>query len=230
MLDSQETLVYDGNVNKHVALQLLGGKPVKLSKIKHQKLEPMEKKTTKTVVSSTTKEVSQLIEEKFNLDAQIKILEERKSQITERVKSLAEQLGAQDVKGSFNYVVKLEDKNYVISKQARSSVSLNKDALKAYIKKHLRKEYDKVVHLEEVEVIDDKYVEQLIILGKIPTGDIEQFRDVKITYAGVLKELKEGEEFNFQPKEEKPSTVTKKGLPKVVVNNEPTKNRRLIRR
>ena len=141
--------------------------------------------TTKVSSMFTKDEISKMAKEYLDINAQLKVLTDKKSKLSEKIKFGSEQFGVKDDKGSFY----LEDNSYIVGKVASKSIKLNEDkTLELITQKGLKK---KCYKKETKEVLDEKALEELVTDGTITQDEFNSILDIKVTYKVLVNEKKE---------------------------------------
>ena len=126
--------------------------------------------------------VGMLLTEYNTLREQKKTIEDRMKYLSDQIKSNAERVGVKDDKGSYY----AEDDNFIYGKQAKKSVSFDKDKTIQYLKDHKLNDC-----IDTVEVINENAVETHINSGDISFEDLEDITVTKVTYAIDIKKKEE---------------------------------------
>lgn len=156
-------------------------KPSRKSKVNKRK---QEKKTSVTEETKPQYSILDLITEKDSISSKIKSLQEREKQLKERLKTVAEESGVKDSKGSFNLIFDMPDGSQkLISKQMRTKVSLDKIKAKDLFEK--LGIWNKVTRTQAV--LDDDLIEQQIIANALSIEDLESVTNKKISFACICK-------------------------------------------
>ena len=126
--------------------------------------------------------VGTLLKEYNTLREQKKTLEDRMKYLADQIKSTAERVGVKDDKGSYY----AEDEYFIYGKQAKKSVSFDKDKALQYLKDHELHDC-----IDTVEVINENAVETHINSGDISFEALEDITVTKVTYAIDIKKKEE---------------------------------------
>ena len=140
------------------------------------------KKFTKPEV--TAKEILSLGKEYSEISAQIKILTDRKKELSDLIKKGAEKFGVIDDKGSYY----LEDDNFILGKVAKKSFKLNQDkAVETLKSMDLGDVIDKVT----TYVVNEDRLTQAVADKRISLDTVKSFTDTKVEYSVSVKEKEE---------------------------------------
>lgn len=144
-------------------------------------LKSLKKKVSIVI---TKEEYLMMADEYAQLSAQIKILEDKKKSLSEKLKEGATQYGVKDDNGSF-YIT---SPTYTIGRIARKSITF-KDSAIAYLKK--KKLYDKCVDVETIEKINEDKLKKQVENGKLNLADLRNITDENVTYSVSVKATEE---------------------------------------
>ena len=140
------------------------------------------KKFTKPEV--TAKEILSLGKEYSEISAQIKVLTDRKKELSDLIKKGAEKFGVIDDKGSYY----LEDDNFILGKVAKKSFKLNQDkAVETLKSMDLGDVIDKVT----TYVVNEDRLTQAVADKRISLDTVKSFTDTKVEYSVSVKEKEE---------------------------------------
>ena len=136
------------------------------------------KKFTKPEV--TAKEILSLGKEYSEISAQIKILTDRKKELSDLIKKGAEKFGVIDDKGSYY----LEDDNFILGKVAKKSFKLNQDkAVETLKSMDLGDVIDKVT----TYIVNEDRLTQAVADKRITLDEVKSFTDIKTDYSVSVK-------------------------------------------
>lgn len=142
-------------------------------------------KLTKKASKYSVSELSKMAEEYLEISKQIKMLDNTKKTLSEKIKEATEALGVKDDKGSF-----YSDLDTVVTgKVAKKSVSLDEEKAKELFKK--KGIFDDIVEIVEVEQINENALEEKINEGVITDEEFESICSVKTSYSVSVKEKEE---------------------------------------
>lgn len=128
----------------------------------------------------TEDEIFALGKEYDEINAQLKVLNDRKKVLSDLIKEGAENYGVKDDKGSFY----LESDNFVLGKVCRKSMKLNQDkAIEVLKSMNLGEVIDEVV----VRTVNEDKLSQAVSDKKITLKEVESFTDIKIDYSVSVK-------------------------------------------
>lgn len=126
--------------------------------------------------------IGNILSEYDALREQKKIIESRMKTLAEQIKEHAQSKGVKDDKGSYY----AESNGFVYGKQAKKSVSFDKDKALDFLKERGFEDC-----IDTVEVINEDAVETHINNGDISYEDLEDITVTKVTYAVDLKKKEE---------------------------------------
>lgn len=126
--------------------------------------------------------ISTLLDEYDELRERKKQVEKRLSYLSDQIKAYAEANGVKDDKGSFY----ASDDKYIYGKQAKKSVSFDKEKAMQFFKAHKFTDC-----IDTVEVINEDAVEARISSGDISYEELESITVTKTTYAIDVKKKEE---------------------------------------
>lgn len=131
-------------------------------------------------------DISKLGEEYAEINAQIKVLNDRKKVLADLIKNGAEEYGVKDDKGSF--YIDDENSNYVLGKVAKKTIRLNHE--KAVATLESMGLGDTIDTITKREVNEDR-LSQAVADGRISLDEVKEFTDIKIDYSVSVKEKAE---------------------------------------
>ena len=142
------------------------------------------KKKSKVTSLFTKKDAEKMAEEYLEISKQIKMLESKKKELSDKLKQGAESYGVQDDKGSYY----LEDSSFIIGKVAKRSVKVDKDkAVSLFKSKGLKNCFKRVVSYE----VNDSEVEKAFDEGSLTKKDLDTFTSINVTYSVSVSEKSE---------------------------------------
>ena len=133
----------------------------------------------------TVTELINMADEYLEISKKMKLMDNTKKLLSNKIKEATEELGVKDDKGSFYY----DTGEVVTGKIAKKSVSLNEEKTMELLKK--KGIYEEVVEKVVVEKINEEVLEQKIAEGIISSEEFEGICDVKTTYSVSVKEKAE---------------------------------------
>ena len=132
----------------------------------------------------TAKEILSLGKEYSEISAQIKVLTDRKKELSDLIKKGAEKFGVIDDKGSYY----LEDDNFILGKVAKKSFKLNQDkAVETLKSMDLGDVIDKVT----TYIVNEDRLTQAVADKRISLDTVKSFTDTKVDYSVSVKEKEE---------------------------------------
>lgn len=135
-------------------------------------------------------DISEKVKQYASLRSQAGLIVDQMKILAEEIKDYAEKYGTKDDKGSFYS----QTNEYLFGKQAKKSVSFDKEKAIAFLKRH---KFSQAIRT--IEEIDNKVVESLVEQQKISFADLESITTTKTYYAinvTKLEELKDVEQHN----------------------------------
>lgn len=145
----------------------------------------MALKVVKGKQKYSAKEIAQMAEQYSEISKQIKLLEDSKKNLSDRLKEASELIGVKDDKGSYYY----DTGDFITGKVAKKSVKLNQDNAIALLKE--KGLYKKCVDVQKVEVINEKALAYAVENGDISQKEFEGICDVKVTYSVSVQKKEE---------------------------------------
>ena len=129
----------------------------------------------------SSEDYAKMSKEYSDISAQIKVLEDRKKDLSAKIKEGAEQYGVKDDKGSFY----LESDDFIMGKVANKTLSIKQDeAVKTLKSMGLGDVVDTVT----VETVNEDKLQKAVQDKRISLDEVEKFTDVKVTYSVLVKE------------------------------------------
>lgn len=145
-------------------------------------LKPVKKKATSKVKPIfSANDIAKMGVEYAEISAQIKVLEERKKELSDKIKSGAEQFGVKDDKGSFY----LENDNYIMGKVARKSFKINHDKAVATLESM---GLGDVVDVVTVSTVNEDRLQKAVQDKRISLDTVKEFTDETVSYSVLVKE------------------------------------------
>ena len=142
------------------------------------------KKKSKVTSLFTKKDAEKMAEEYSEISKQIKMLQDKKTDLATKLKQVAESLGVVDDKGS-SYI---DGEDFIIGKVAKKSVSINQSKGVDLLEK---KGLLKCVNVKTVKTVDEKAVEQAVADEELTEEDVKEFTEVSVSYSVSVKEKSE---------------------------------------
>lgn len=138
-------------------------------------------KTDKITPLFSVDDFAKMGREYADISAQIKVLEERKKILSEKIKDGAEKYGVQDDKGSYY----LESDLHIMGKVAKKSFKIDQDeAVTTLVAMGLGDVVDTVT----VQTVNEDRLQKAVQEKRISLDDVEKFTDVKVSYSVLVKE------------------------------------------
>lgn len=132
-------------------------------------------KRDKVTPMFTVKDLEKMASDYDSISEQIKVLTERKKQLSDKIKDGAEKLGVKDDKGSYY----LDSDSYIMGKVASKSISLDQTRAVEFLKK---KGLEKCVNSVVVETVNEEILEKAVSRGILSVSDVEQFTNTTVSY------------------------------------------------
>lgn len=132
-------------------------------------------KRDKVTPMFTVKDLEKMASDYDSISEQIKVLTERKKQLSDKIKDGAEKLGVKDDKGSYY----LDSDSYIMGKVASKSISLDQTKAVEFLKK---KGLEKCVNSVVVETVNEEMLEKAVSRGILSVSDVEQFTNTTVSY------------------------------------------------
>ena len=142
------------------------------------------KKKSKVTSLFTKKDAEKMAEEYSEISKQIKMLQDKKTDLATKLKQMAESLGVVDDKGS-SYI---DGEDFIIGKVAKKSVSIDQSKGVDLLEK---KGLLKCVNVKTVKTVDEKAVEQAVADEELTEEDVQEFTKVSVSYSVSVKEKSE---------------------------------------
>ena len=129
----------------------------------------------------SAEDIGKMGKEYAEISAQIKMLEERKKALADKIKSGAEQFGVKDDKGSFY----LENDSYIMGKVAKKSFSIDQDtAVKTLESMGLGDVVDEVV----VKTVNEDRLQKAVQEKRLSFDIVQGFTTEKVSYSVSVQE------------------------------------------
>lgn len=142
------------------------------------------KKASKVTSMYTQADYAKLAKEYDDINAQLKVLEERKKFLADTLKSGAQEIGVKDSNGSFY----IDSDSYIIGKVASKSVKLNQArAIELLEKKGL----DDCIDTITSRIVNEDKVEKAVAGKKITVKELETVTDINVSYKISVKAKEE---------------------------------------
>lgn len=136
-------------------------------------------------VSKDEKLLCSYADEYNEISKKMKLLDNTKKSLSERIKEILSKVGVKDSNGSQYY----ETSNFILGRVARKKVTLNKDAVIAYLEKNNKSLLNKVLKVETVVNIDEDVLEEAVREGEIPMEVFEnEMCKIDVSYSVSVKE------------------------------------------
>ena len=139
------------------------------------------KMSKKTAPIFSEKDIYMMAHEYSDLSKQIKELEARRKELSDKIKAGAENFGVKDDKGSFY----CEDDQITFGKVAKKSFSINQEKA---VEKLNSMGLGDVVDVVTVSTVNEDKLNEAVNGGRISLEDVETFTDVKVSYSVTVKE------------------------------------------
>lgn len=136
-------------------------------------------------ISEDEKLLISYADEYNDISKKMKLLDNTKKSLSERIKDILSKVGVKDANGSQYY----ETSNFILGRVARKKVTLNKDAVVAYLEKHNKVLLNKVLKVETVVNIDEDVLEEAVRNGEVPMEVFEnEMCKIDVSYSVSVKE------------------------------------------
>lgn len=149
--------------------------------------------------------VQELVMQYNEVKEQCKILENRKKELAEQIKSIAIDKGTKDAKGSSYFTT---DDNWVLGNIKATSIKFNQDKAKAFLENKDKDLLERVT--DTVEFINEDKVVKLVSEGLLTVEEVEQMSDIKVSYKVDLRQQQ------VEESKEKPKVTCKPRVKKLV--------------
>ena len=141
----------------------------------------LKKAKAKVVPMLSEDDIAKLGREYADISAQIKVLEEKKKQLAEKIKEGAEQFGVKDDKGSYY----LENENHILGKVARKSFKIDQDKAVNMLQ---AMGVGDVVDVVTTNVVNEERLERAVQEGRVSFETVEEFTKSTVSYSVLVKE------------------------------------------
>lgn len=145
------------------------------------------KKATKKPANSNIKplfsaeDIGKMSREYADISAQIKVLEDKKKALADKIKSGAEQFGVKDDKGSFY----LENDSFIMGKVAKKSFRIEQDkAVETLESMGL----GDVVDIVTVKTVNEDKLQKAVQDKRITLDTVQNFTNESVSYSVLVKE------------------------------------------
>lgn len=142
------------------------------------------KKKTKVTSLFTKEDAEKMAEEYSEISKQLKMLQEKKTDLATKLKQIAESLGVADDKGS-SYI---DGEDFIIGNVAKRSVSIDQSKGVELLES---RGLLKCVNVKMVKTVDEKAVEQAVADEELTVEDVKEFTKVSVSYSVSVKEKAE---------------------------------------
>lgn len=144
----------------------------------------LKKSTKKSAVVKplySIEDIGRMGKEYAELSAQIKLLEEQKKQLADKIKSGAEQFGVKDDKGSFY----LESPTHIMGKVAKKSYKIDQDkAVETLESMGL----GDVVDVVTVKTVNEDRLQKAVQDKRLSLDTVQEFTNESVSYSVSVKE------------------------------------------
>lgn len=164
-----------------------------MAKHKIKRIRPRIKRSKEVIEKPVNKlphEFYRIAEELNHVKEMKKDLEARETDLKNELGKLLEENCYKDSKGSYITKIEIDGKEKVVKKECRKRPKLNAERAEEYFRAH--KLWDFVT--EKREVINESYVEQAVLQGKMSAKDLESITDMNTSYAIVIRDYKPEDE------------------------------------
>lgn len=194
------------------------GKPsiTQVGAVKSKKTIPTKAKVLEEGTKFSADIINALLEERKALMESEKSIGQRRSEINEQIKEIAELQGTTNSKGSKIYLFDARDGvTYSLAKVRKASSVLNVEAAKRILKAKYAKTAEKVILSKVYEVIDEEALAKAVTSKLIKQSDFDAMMDTKEQFSTSVAVYRPEEEEQEQPKESK-ITVTERSTTKTL--------------
>lgn len=141
----------------------------------------LKKVTKKVAPLYSAEDVAKMGKEYAEISAQIKMLEAKKKELSDKIKNGAEMYGVKDDKGSFYF----EDDYVLMGKVAKKSFKIDQTkAVETLKSMGLGDVVDTVV----VEAVNEDKLQKAVQSGKITLDTVSEFTTESVSYSVLVKE------------------------------------------
>lgn len=139
------------------------------------------KETPKVTPIFSAEDIGNMGREYAEISAQIKVLEERKKALSDKIKNGAEQFGVKDDKGSYY----LENDSYIMGKVAKKSYRIDQDSA---VPKLESMGLGDVVDVVTMKSVNEDKLQKAVQDGRISLDTVENFTNESVSYSVLVKE------------------------------------------
>ena len=129
----------------------------------------------------SAEDIGKMGREYADISAQIKVLEERKKALADKIKSGAEQFGVKDDKGSFY----LESDSFIMGKVARKSFKIDQDTA---VKTLESMGIGDVVDVVTVKTVNEDRLQKAVAEKRLTLEDVKAFTNETVSYSVSVTE------------------------------------------
>lgn len=126
-------------------------------------------------------DIGRMGKEYADLSAQIKVLEEQKKQLADKIKSGAEQFGVKDDKGSFY----LESATHIMGKVAKKSYKIDQDKAVETLESI---GLGDVVDVVTIKTVNEDRLQKAVKDKRITLDSVQEFTNETVSYSVSVKE------------------------------------------
>lgn len=141
----------------------------------------LKKAKTKVVPMLSVDDIGKLGKEYADISAQIKVLEEKKKNLADKIKDGAEKYGVKDDKGSYY----LENDSHILGKVARKSFKIDQDKAVSMLQ---AMGIGDVVDVVTTNVVNEERLQRAVQDGRISLDTVEEFTKSSVSYSVLVKE------------------------------------------
>ena len=141
------------------------------------------KKTSNAKVTPifSAEDIGKMGKEYADISAQIKVLEEKKKALADKIKNGVEQFGVKDDKGSFY----LEDDSFILGKIAKKSIKIDQDSA---VKTLESMGLGDVVDTVTVKSVNEDKLQKALSEKRISFEVVKEFTNESVSYSVSVKE------------------------------------------
>ena len=141
----------------------------------------LKKVTKKVAPVYSAEDIARMGKEYAELSAQIKVLEAKKKELSDKIKNGAEMYGVKDDKGSYYF----EDDYVVMGKVAKKSFKIDQEKAVAILD---AMGLSDVVDTVVTKTVNEDRLQKAVQGGKITLEDVESFTQESVSYSVLVKE------------------------------------------
>lgn len=145
------------------------------------KLAKKKSATSKVKPMFSAEDIAKMGAEYADISAQIKVLEEKKKALSDKIKSGAEQFGVKDDKGSFY----LESDAYLMGKVAKKTFRIDQEKAVETLKSM---GLGDVVDVETVETVNEDRLQKAVQEKRLSLDIVQEFTNESVNYQVLVKE------------------------------------------